>query len=225
MSQAVSRDLIEIRKSLDRESGIKGWFVNGKYLMPSVRVAGQYVSFREDQLRFMHKLTQNPSDIAAAEKAAGWEKGHSQKFFKTERWARYVEKIMALQSVQNGDIKSEWWGFMLDGMQGKKERYLGQCAACQKKYDLHAAVAESYRTDAGDLEMACRQCGGAVALERKEEIFKPSREQVACAVEVGARVEPKAERIHHSFSEEKFSFVLDGEAEEAKPMTGPEEAA
>src|SRR6266571_1381634 len=100
---------------------------------------------------------------------------------------------------------------MLDGMKGRVEWYEGECSLCHEWYRLKPAVAERYRTDEMKLEMDCGVCRAGVPLVWHEEEFKPSREQVQCASEIGARVEPKTERVAHSFTEEKFTFVTEGE--------------
>lgn len=198
-------DLQEVKRGLDQEIG-KGFLVGGEYYSPSLRVHGRYFHFRPDQMRFLLALTKTRGDVQAASKAAHWTDERTTKFFSGQKWRQYKEQVLASASVRNGDLRDEWWSFMLNGMKGKVEYYEGTCGLCHQPYKIAPAIAEQYRNDDMKLDMECGLCRSPVALEYREEEFKPSREQVQCASEIGSRVEPKTERISHSFTEETFSF-------------------
>lgn len=147
------------------------------------------------------------NDCAAACDAVGWTADQADKFFRCRKWLEYRELLRVRDFIDKGQIKTEWWEFIVDGMRGFKERWVGKCALCHEEYILPPSVAEQYRDDQMKMDFGCRLCKGPVHLEYLKEDFHPSREQVQCAAEAGARVEPKVERKINEFSMDTIAFT------------------
>jgi hypothetical protein len=71
---------------------------------------------------------------------------------------------------------------------------------------------ESFRKDDMTLEVPCPVCYKPMLAQEMKEEFKPSREQVVSWQELGSRLIPKIERVHHQFENVNIQF----ESEEAQ---------
>jgi hypothetical protein len=204
-------ELKAMAKTLSTDCG-KGFLIGNDVYFAPVHVNGKYFHFTPSQTQFLYQLTLHKGDLTAACQMVGWTQEKAVDFFATRKWKEYRERLLATAAVRNGDLREFWWEFMTDGAKGFKERWEGTCSICNQDYKLPPQVAEQYRNDNMDIQFNCKFCQNVVALTYIEEPFKPSREQVQCAVEIGQRVEPKTERVSHSFSDETFIFAT-GERE------------
>jgi hypothetical protein len=171
-----------------------------------VHLNGRFFSFKPDQTMFLHFLKKYEGSVEKASFAVGWSGEKVAKFFSCRKWREYREMLLAKAATRNGDLVDFWWDFMLDGAKGYTEHWGGSCALCHQEYKLKPAQAELYRDDNMEMKFSCLICKAAVPLEYVQEPFKPSREQVQCASEIGQRVEPKRERVHHTISDETYVF-------------------
>lgn len=185
----------------------KGFAIGGEVYFAPMNVNGRYFHFSVTQTKFLYALTKTKGDVQKAAESVGWTDEQSKRFFTTRKWREYREQILASAGVRNGELRDFWWEFMFDGARGYKEVWEGNCGMCHQEYSLPSQVVEQYRTDDMKMEFSCYICKQPVALEQKKNEFKPTREQVQCAVEIGNRVEPKTERVHHQFSTETYVFA------------------
>lgn len=204
LSEGQARLSDEIRP----ESCGKGFRIGDTVYMAPVSVGGKYFSFKPEQVRFLYALTKFEGNLEKSCEAVGWAMETAEKFFCTRKWREYREHLVA--SAVSRDLKSFWWQFMEDGAKGFQETYKGSCDLCHQEYSLAPQAAETYRDDDMRLKFLCRVCQNAVELTYEQKEFKPTREQVQCAVELGARVEPKREHVSHSFSDETYIFETQG---------------
>lgn len=206
MMEQNHKSLKEIGKELESECG-KGFWIGNQIHFAPIHLNGKFFSFSPEQTMFLHFLKKYEGSIEKASFGVGWTMEKVEKFFSCRKWREYKEMLLAKAATRNGDLVDFWWDFMLDGARGFTEHFAGSCSLCHQDYKLKPAQAELYRDDNMDLKFNCMICKSPVPLEHLKEDFKPSREQVQCASEIGQRVEPKRERVHHSFSEETFVFT------------------
>jgi hypothetical protein len=185
----------------------KGISLNGDYFFAPLVVGGKIFHFSPKQTRFVYLLKKGAGDLALACKEVGWTVEEATKFFSCRKWNEYLELLKAQVCVSKGEIRSEWWDFVTDGMRGFRELWVGACELCHEEYSLAAKLAEQYRDDDMQMKFTCRVCKGPVALTFVKEEFHPNREQVQCAGEIGARVEPKVERKINEFSDETYVWT------------------
>lgn len=202
----LSMEQKEIDKGLTAICG-KGFRIGENVHYAPVHVNGRYFNFSPTQRQFLYLLSQNEGNLEKTCNAVGWSREQAEKFFSTRKWREYKERLLATAAVRNGELREFWWEFMHDGAKGYKERYDGVCEMCHQEYHLPPQVAEQYRDDDMNFKFTCGICKTDVKLNYHEEEFKPTREQVQCAVEIGNRVEPKTERVAHTFSDETFVFT------------------
>jgi len=201
----MQKSLREVGKELQTECG-KAFWIGGDIHFAPMHLNGHYFSFKPDQTMFLHFLKKYEGSIEKASFAVGWSMEDVGKFFSTRKWRQYKEMLLAKFATRNGDLVDFWWDFMLDGARGYVERYEGACDLCKQDYKLSPAQAAQYQDENLDSKFSCMICKQPVALALTKEEFKPSREQVQCASEIGQRVEPKRERVHHTFSDETYVF-------------------
>lgn len=199
---------LDLFKEIQPESCAKGFRIGNTVYMAPVNVNGRYFSFKPSQICFLYALTKSNGSIESACNAAGWTREKADKFFTTRKWREYREHLIASASTK--DLRSFWWEFMENGAKGFRETYKGACTICHQDYDLPPQVVEFYRNDDMQINFTCRVCTNPIDLAYEREEFKPTREQVQCAAEIGARVEPKREHVSHSFSDETFIFETKG---------------
>jgi len=87
------------------------------------------------------------------------------------------------------------------------------CKGCGVGMKVPEYRVEMERGDDGVLGMTCMACGNGVEAVECREVVKPSREQVEAWKEIGSRLLPKVERVHHQFEKSEIIFSSsDGEA-------------
>jgi hypothetical protein len=204
-------ELTEYSQAISTDCG-KGFVVGNEVYFAPLHVNGRFFHFKPDQTKFLYLLTKTNGDIEKACTGVAWPREKAEKFFATRKWREYREQLLATAAVRNGDLREFWWEFMFDGARGYTERYVGTCELCKQDYALKPEVIEQYRGDDMVIDFACRICKQPVKLDYQQMPFRPSREQVQCAVEVGNRVEPKTERVAHTFSNETIVFATGEES-------------
>lgn len=200
-----NKSLREIGKELQAECGTGFWIGNEMHFPPML-VNGRYFSFKPRQTMFLYLMKKYNGSVEKAATMVGWDKATVDKFFSSRKWRQYRERLLAKAATRNGDLVEEWWNFVVDGMRGYRERYEGVCGLCHEEYSLEPSRVEMYRDDDMKINFECETCKSEVTLQHVQQEFKPSREQVQLSSELGSRVEPKRERVHHTFSEETYVF-------------------
>jgi hypothetical protein len=77
---------------------------------------------------------------------------------------------------------------------------------CKEKNLYKTTEIEMARNDDMAIHAMCKVCLQPIDVEYKKEQFVPTREQVQFWQEIGNRVSPKIERVHHQFTSETFIF-------------------
>src|SRR6266487_6454681 len=98
----------EVTESLKESCG-GGFLLGGDFFTPSIRLGGVYIHFHPKQQRFLYNLTKTKGDVESSRKAAGLSEREVEKFFASAKWRGYREKVLAVASICNGDLRSEWW--------------------------------------------------------------------------------------------------------------------
>lgn len=179
--------------------------VGGEVLSVGFQVGGRMYVFTPRQTQFLMALQKLKSVVAASlsvDKPEEW----GQAFLKSAKFHRYVSAKMQEFSAKNGMTVEWWYQFGQWAAEGKKTRWEAACAKCQEKQELTAWELESRRNDDLSVEMACTSCGGMMAVQEIVEPFVPSREQVVAWQELGQRLIPKIERVHHQFENVSIEF-------------------
>jgi hypothetical protein len=195
-----------MKAAMDVPGSIKGFFSVDRLYCHPLSASGRTFHFSVPQTRFVVALLKTNSCAEACD-AAGWSEEQAERFFRCRKWLEYRELLKVSDFVDKGQIKMEWWDFVVDGMRGYKERWQGVCDLCHEEYSIPAKVAEQYRDDSMKMVFECRLCKTPINLQYLKEEFHPSREQVQCAAEAGSRVEPKVERKINEFSTDTIAFM------------------
>lgn len=122
----------------------------------------------------------------------------------------FRDKKLQEMSVRSG-LTIEWWHqwgkWCSDGY---KEILLGRCTTCQKDYEFTEYEVERSTDDDLKQNVQCPVCFTPMDVEKTEEPFKPTREQVEAWKELGSRLSPKIERVHHEFEKTDIVFESTG---------------
>lgn len=177
---------------------------------PSYLADGIPFHFKPKQNQFLiaHQKTKN-ADIAAqmVGETADWAKN----FLSSRKFRKFVHSMMAQCSIKNG-LTVEWWyqygKWITDG---HKEHYAYDCSFCQFQGNLNSYEAEMTRNDDLTFTAECNCCFKPVALVHVKEPFTPTREQVEGWKEIGSRILPKIERVHHEFEKTEILFSTEGQ--------------
>jgi len=117
---------------------------------------------------------------------------------------------MAEFSVKNGMTVEWWYQFGKWVTDGYRESYKISCGFCEYKGEMTTYEAETYRADDMALEIPCPACWKLAQHIYEREPFEPSREQVVAWQEMGSRLLPKVERVHHQFEKSEIIFESGG---------------
>lgn len=167
--------------------------------------------FTRDQMNFLIGLQKMRNQEAAAI-AVGKDSVWANNFLTSKKFRSYVSSKLIEYSVKNGITVDWWYQFGKWLTEGKKEYYESTCTGCLFTWTLNVHEAEEARDDNMDFAVSCPACTCAkCAVVLKEEPFKPTREQVEGWKELGQRLIPKIERVHHQFSKEEFVFESGGQ--------------
>jgi len=175
---------------------------------PPLAVGSRYFRFNLSQVRFMAALSET-RDIERSAAVAGKSVDWARDFLRTVKFRRFQRARLAMEGVRNGDLAEEWWRMGLEGMRGKRVSYRGVCGICCQEREWTDLEISMMTDDSMTISASCEVCLQPMAVERVEQVFKPSREQVQFWDGIGARVEPKRERVMHEFIDETFHFVFD----------------
>lgn len=167
--------------------------------------------FTRDQMEFFLALKKLKA-VAPAAVSVGKTEEWANHFLASKKFKAFVAAKMQEIQIKNG-VTLEWWyqfGKML--AEGRRFFYGGFCDVCKKDVEFTEYEAESARGDDMVLQARCKDCEAPVALERRHEAFKPTREQVEGWKELGSRLSPKVERIQHEFDKTEISFETQEQA-------------
>lgn len=173
---------------------------------PPLMVGGRAFQFDAWQNGFLFALQKFNGDLEKACATVGKPLEWAEKFMSTRKFREFRNAKLNNNAVSTGALFEEWRDTGVAGMRGYWEWYEGSCQLCHEQNRFSIIEAESFRQDDMNFKAACKICFQPVAIEHKREDFKPTREQVQFWSEIGARVSPKIERVHHEFSKENFIF-------------------
>jgi hypothetical protein len=184
--------------------------IGGETKVVGLAVAGRLFVFSPVQMSFLLALQKLKSVIPAAlsvDKTEEWAQG----FLKSRKFREYISYKMQEFSVKNGLTVEWWYQFGKQIADGFKEFYVVECPYCEYKGQMPEYDVETYRNDEMKLDVPCPVCFKPAKVELRHEDFEPSREQVVAWQDLGARLIPKVERVHHQFENVDIKF----ESEEA----------
>jgi hypothetical protein len=173
--------------------------------IPTVLCAnGKEFRFQPEQIHFIVAM-QRLKNVYAASISVGREEGWGRKFLESRKFREYVANKIQEFSDKNS-LNVEWWyqyGKRLS--EGKRTFSIGRCG-CGFSSEFLSSEVELYRKDDMTLEFPCPVCFKVMEVELRTEAFKPTREQVEGWKELGSRLIPKVERVHHQFEKVDIEF-------------------
>jgi hypothetical protein len=182
--------------------------IGGEVKTVGLAVAGKLFVFTPHQMQFLLNL-QKLKSVHAAAMSISKDEAWAQKFLSSRKFKNYIGNKLQEYSVKSG-MTIEWWHqFGKQIADGYKETYKVNCPYCKYEGQMTEYEVEAYRNDDMDLELPCPACLTPATYELKREEFKPSREQVEAWKELGSRLIPKIERIHHQFENAEIVFESD----------------
>ena len=176
-----------------------------KVFAPAYPSNGRPFVFTRDQGSFLAALDKMKS-IEAAAISVGKSVEWAQAFLRSKKLQSFVAGKMQEQADRSGMTIAWWYQFGKWLAAGERISFRGACPFCDSFNLFSEYEAESALTDEMAYEAACKTCYKPIVLERTIEPFKPSREQVEGWKELGSRLIPKVERVHHEFSTEEIVF-------------------
>lgn len=184
--------------------------VGGEVKTIGLAVSGKLFVFSPAQMDFLLSL-QKLKSVDAAAIHVGKDTEWAKRFLASRKFRQYINSKMEEFSVRNGLTVEWWYQFGKWVADGQKEYYKVRCTDCPLEVTMNTYEVESFRQDDMTLEVPCPACYKPTTTTHEVEPFKPSREQVVAWQDLGARLIPKIERVHHEFTGETFSFSYDGE--------------
>lgn len=194
------------------DPGFKGIVIGDQVIFPPLAVGEKAFHFDYLQIRFLYALQQCGGNMEEAAARVNRPMEWAQKFIGSRKFRAFRNAKLAAMSVRNGDLVEWWWKYGLDGAKGYREWYEGVCHLCHEKSEFEVAEAEMVRRDDMTFDAKCKVCLQEIEIELKKEGLPRTREQVQFWSELGNRLSPKIERVHHEFSAEKFTFVSEDAA-------------
>ena len=179
--------------------------IGGETKVVGLAVAGKLFVFSPVQMNFLINL-QKLKNVTAAALGVGKDEMWGKNFLSSRKFREYIACKMDEFSVKNGLTVEWWYQFGKWSADGFKESYKIECTYCDFKGVMTAYEAETYRTDDMGLEIPCPACFKPAGYIYEQVKFVPTREQTVAWQELGARLIPKVERIHHAFSREEIVF-------------------
>lgn len=185
--------------------------IGGETKVVGLSVGGQLFVFTPNQQNFLLNL-QKLKNVTAAALSVGKDEAWGIKFLASQKFRKYLSLKMKSFSDRNGLDVDWWYQFGRDLTQGYKEAYQLSCPGCKLETEMDIYEVESFRQDDMTLEIPCPACFfKPVSLLKKLEKFEPSREQVEGWKEIGSRLLPKVERVHHQFENVDIVFQNEGD--------------
>lgn len=179
--------------------------IGGEVKVVGLAVTGKLFVFSPTQIQFLLNLQKMKSVLAAAlsvDKPEDWAKG----FLASRKFRNYISSKMEECSVKNGLTVEWWYQFGKWVADGYKEFYTLGCVYCKYEGTMNTYEVESYRGDDMALLVPCPACFQTAEVVLVKEPFRPSREQVEAWKDLGARLIPKIERVHHQFENSEIVF-------------------
>ena len=185
--------------------------VGGEVKTVGIQACGKLFVFNPSQINFILNL-QKLKNVHAASLSVGKDEEWAKKFLSSKKFKSFVTNKLQEFSVRSG-LTVEWWHqFGKQIADGYKETYKITCDYCKYESEVPEYEIESQRTDDLEIDARCPACQNPAKAEKQREEFKPTREQVEAWKELGNRISPKIERVHHQFTSEEIIF----ESEEQK---------
>lgn len=183
--------------------------VGGEVKAVGLAVGGKLFVFTPVQQQFLLNL-QKMKNVTASALSVGKEEEWGQKFLKSVKFRKYLSLKMKSFSDRNS-LDVEWWyAFGKKVADGYEDYYEAHCGACGFDFEMDLYEVESVRGDDMTIAAECPSCMAVqVTVTMKREEFKPTREQVEGWKELGQRLIPKIERVHHQF--ENVDIVFESE--------------
>jgi hypothetical protein len=182
--------------------------IGGEVKTVGLAVAGKLFVFTPNQMQFLINL-QRMKEPTAAALSIGKDEEWGKKFLTSAKFKKYISCKMEEYSVKNGLTVEWWYQFGKWVTEGEKSWYDVECVYCKYLGTMNVYEVESYRADDMSLEVPCPSCCKPVTLMYRAESFKPTREQVVAWQDLGARLIPKIERVHHQFENAEIIFESD----------------
>jgi hypothetical protein len=188
-------------------------YVGGEAKAVALGVSGKLFVFTPTQQNFLINL-QKLKNVTAAALSVNKDEDWGDKFLKSQKFRKYLSLKMKSFSDKNS-LDVEWWyQFGKNLTEGFKEFYQASCPGCKYEFEMNLYEAESQRNDDMQLEAECPACTyKPISLLLKQDAFTPSREQVEGWKELGNRLIPKIERVHHQFENVNIEFASETEEE------------
>ncbi len=193
-----------------------GALIIGKQVyVPGLSASGKLFVFSRKQVQFLWAL-QKMKEVSVAALSINESEEWASRFIVSPKFKSYVAHKMEEFSVKNG-LTIEWWyQFGKTLAEGKQTTFEGTCNHCGTAVMMLPYEAESCRDDEGSLKAVCTNCSAPLDLVEKTKEFRPSREQVEGWKELGSRLIPKVERVHHQFENVQIEFQSE-EEDHARP--------
>lgn len=179
--------------------------IGGEVKTVGLAVAGKLFVFSPSQMSFLLAL-QKMKNVTAAALSVGKAEEWGNQFLKSQKFKKYISCKMEEFSVKNGLTVEWWYQFGKWAADGYREFYVATCSFCPYIGTMNTYEVETYRDDDMTVAVPCPACFKTVQCERRKEEFKPSREQVEAWKDLGARLIPKIERVHHQFENTEIIF-------------------
>lgn len=184
--------------------------IGGEVKSVGLSVAGKLFVFTPHQMQFLLAL-QKLKSVHAAALSINKDEEWANAFLKSRKFKNYISNKMQEYSVKSG-LTIEWWHqFGKWIAEGKRESYIVHCHYCEFVAQMNEYEVEAHRNDDMSIEVPCPACFKTTAHKLKTEVFAPSREQVEAWKELGSRLIPKVERVHHQFENSEIVFESSGE--------------
>lgn len=185
--------------------GLQALVVGSDVFYPSFLADGKIFHFKNIQNQFMiaHQKTRS---VEMAALSVGKDEEWAKKFLSSAKFKKFVYSKMAQFSAQNGMTVEWWYAFGKQLTDGYVDHYEYACSFCQFSGEINTYEAETYRDDDLQLRFSCQSCFKATDAKLVHREFKPTREQVEGWKELGSRIIPKIERVHHQYENTEILF-------------------
>jgi hypothetical protein len=183
--------------------------IGGEVKTVGLAVSGRLFVFSPAQMSFLLALQKMKNVTAAAlsvDKTEEW----GQAFLKSRKFRKYIACKMEEFSVKNGLTVEWWYQFGKWVADGYREFYNVVCMYCKYSGSMNTYEVEVFRNDDMTAAVECPSCCKPVDVVAMKEPFAPTREQVEAWKDLGARLIPKIERIHHQYENSEIVFESSG---------------
>ena len=170
---------------------------------------GKPFIFSPDQAAFLINL-QKLKNLSAAAISIGKTEEWADKFLTSKKFVLFRNLKLEEAKVKAGINTQMLLQYAQWNLEGKKVWWDALCSKCNYQDEWTEYQVESCRTDDYTLKPECPICFEMVDLEKKQEPFEMSREQIEMWKETASRFWPKVERIQHQFTGENIVFETEG---------------